>query len=256
MILLVIIILSLIHFPRQAHRRTKDKEDTFEAEDQATGDSPTDKRAKAATTDIMDGITTSETVRPPFPERQFPQMAPLPPRPVSKGGGAYGHHLRPRRCLTFGWSAYNPRRVHGVGEGFRCFTIWYLTLVRLVALMIDVWMGSFGHPWIAGFILGSILGLVSFHFVSLSLAFIYQARGERRCMGMRWNRRTFDGLLGFIVAVQSLQVIGEFLFIPIGSPTSSSLWTIVGIMIVSLGVIAAREPDGCGRGEEEGRIGM
>lgn len=44
MILLVIIILSLIHFPRHAHRRTKDQKDTLEAEEQAREDSPASKR--------------------------------------------------------------------------------------------------------------------------------------------------------------------------------------------------------------------
>ncbi|KAK0737924.1 hypothetical protein B0T18DRAFT_236646 [Schizothecium vesticola] len=45
MILLVIIILSLIHFPRHhAHRRTKDQKNSLEVEDQAREDSPANKR--------------------------------------------------------------------------------------------------------------------------------------------------------------------------------------------------------------------
>jgi len=45
MILLVIIILSLIHFPRHhVHRRTKDQRNSLEAGDQATEDSSANKR--------------------------------------------------------------------------------------------------------------------------------------------------------------------------------------------------------------------
>lgn len=60
-----------------------------------------------------------------------------------------------------------------------------ITLVRMASLTLGICLGAFG-PWVAGIILGSIVGLVSLHFVCLSLAFNYQARGERRCMGVRW----------------------------------------------------------------------
>jgi hypothetical protein len=61
----------------------------------------------------------------------------------------------------------------------------FLALVHTASLTIGICLRDCG-PWIAGIILGSIIGVVSLHFVCLSLAFIYQARGERRCMGVRW----------------------------------------------------------------------
>lgn len=57
----------------------------------------------------------------------------------------------------------------------------------MASLTISICIQAFG-PWIVGIILGSLVGLVALHFVCLSLAFIYQARGERRCMGVRWVR--------------------------------------------------------------------
>jgi hypothetical protein len=136
-------------------------------------------------------------------------MVPPPPWPVSKGGSPYAQHVRPRRCLSFGRSAFNPLRVRSVSNGFRCFGIWYetqtvsvalsslmgsdhadcnrrfLTLVSMASLTTGICPKDFG-PWIAGIIPGSIISVVSLHFVCLSLAFIYQARGKRRCMGVRW----------------------------------------------------------------------
>lgn len=72
----------------------------------------------------MDTVTPTEAPRP-LPERQSPQMVPLPQRPVTKGGGAYAQNVRPRRCLTFGWSAFNPARIRSVGDGLRWLAIWY-----------------------------------------------------------------------------------------------------------------------------------
>ena len=61
----------------------------------------------------------------------------------------------------------------------------FLTLLRVASLSMGICVEAFG-PLIAGIILGTIIGVVSFHFVCISLAFIYQARGERRCMGVLW----------------------------------------------------------------------
>ncbi|KAK0737925.1 hypothetical protein B0T18DRAFT_394312 [Schizothecium vesticola] len=131
----------------------------------------------------------------------------------------------------------------------------FLTLVRMASLTIGICLKAFG-PWIAGIILGSIIGVVSLHFVCLSLAFISQARGERRCMGIRWKRWHFDALLGFFVCAHCLHLFSEFLFFESGAAgAAATVWMLLGIMIVALGLIAARDPDGSRWGEEL-RIGM
>lgn len=66
----------------------------------------------------------------------------------------------------------------------------FLTLVRMASLTIGICLKAF-DPWIACIILGSIIGVVSLHFGCLSLALIYLARGERRCMGARWVCQSF-----------------------------------------------------------------
>lgn len=97
-------------------------------------------------TDTMDTTTPYEAPRP-LPERQFPQMVPAPPRPVTKGGGAYAQNVRPRRCLAFGWSAFNPGRIRSVGDGFRWFAIWYETqsFQRDVTICTH-WQSQAHHP--------------------------------------------------------------------------------------------------------------
>jgi hypothetical protein len=57
-------------------------------------------------------------------------------------------------------------------------------LVRMASLSVGVIIEAF-DPFVAGIILGTILDVVSFHLVCISLAFICQARGEMRCMGLR-----------------------------------------------------------------------
>lgn len=148
----------------------------------------------------------------------------------------------------------------------------------MASLTISICLRAFG-PWIVGIILGSLVGLVALHFVCLSLAFIYQARGERRCMGVRWvcpteasfpvyrlgralliplteqqKRWHLDVLLGFFVCAHGGQL---FLALCLSREGGAGVsWMLLGISILALGLIAARDPDGCEQGEQELRIGM